>query len=461
MIQFFNTATKKKEEFHPLDPAHIRLYACGPTVYDYIHLGNARPLIIFDVLYRLLKHHYPRVTYIRNITDIDDKINQRATERHISITELTEKMITQFHDDCRALYCLKPDIEPKVTDHIDPICAMITRLIDNGHAYALTQGDGKGHVLFDIDTQSDYGCFSGRDNAQSRDAGARIAPLPYKKNPGDFVLWKPSSGADPGWDSPWGYGRPGWHIECSAMSTHYLGKNFDIHCGGQDLIFPHHQNEIAQSTGAYPKSIFARYWLHNGYITCNGEKMSKSLGNFHTVYDLLKNHHGETLRLMLLQTHYRHPFDFSKHKLDAAAGWLKRFYQIHQEIQDMLGNAQDPHEEEKNTSNAIEDAVKDDLNTPKALASLSAMIEAWRKEKQPALRKNIARQWKSGVRLLGLGERKQTKNVSEIEMLIAARDQARATKNFSKADHIRVALSELGVIVEDGPEGTIWKRQIY
>ncbi|HET9018309.1 MAG TPA: cysteine--tRNA ligase, partial [Acetobacteraceae bacterium] len=319
-LRLHNSLTRRRETFVPLDPAHVRLYVCGPTVYDLAHLGNARPVVVFDVLVRLLRRLYPRVTYVRNITDVDDKINARAAESGEPIAAITARTTADFHADMTALGALPPDVEPRATGHIAEMIQLIERLIAGGHAYV-----AEGHVLFAVASFPEYGRLSGR-SPEELIAGARVDVAPYKRDPGDFVLWKPSSPDLPGWDSPWGRGRPGWHIECSAMSWRYLGENFDIHGGGQDLLFPHHENELAQSCCAFPGSRFARYWMHNGMLLIGGEKMSKSLGNFLTVRDALAKAPGEAVRLALLRAHYRSTLDFSDELLGETRKDLDRWY---------------------------------------------------------------------------------------------------------------------------------------
>ena len=443
-IRIHNTATRQKEEFRPLDATGkgIGMYVCGPTVYDRIHIGNARPLVVFDVLARLLRHEYGgKVTYVRNITDVDDKINNRAAERGISIRALTDATIETFHQDAAALGCLPPDVEPRATDHIAEMIDIIGKLIENGHAY-----EKDGHVLFDVPSWPDYGKFSGRDRDEQI-AGARVEVAPYKRDPADFVLWKPSTGNEPGWESPWGFGRPGWHIECSAMSSKYLGDTFDIHGGGQDLIFPHHQNEVAQSCCGHPGSDFARYWMHNGYLLSEGEKMSKSLGNFYTVAELLEEFPGEALRLVLLKTHYRQPLDFSKEKCREAKTELDGFYRI------LQGNA----EEAGAVPASVIEALSDDLNTPAALSALHGL-----RNDIPALR--------AAAGILGLlgqdadswfkgGASSDGPTAEEIEALIAERVAAKKDRNFARADEIRDGLKAEGVVLEDKPGGaTEWRR---
>ena len=319
-LVIYNTLSREKEPFVPLDAGHVRLYVCGPTVYDYVHIGNARPVVVFDTLYRLLKRSYPRVTYVRNITDIDDRIIVRAADNGESIEALTDRTAHAYQGDMRRLGALAPDVEPRATQYVAEMIGMIQRLIDNGHAYA-----ADGHVLFSVPSMDDYGRLSRR----SRDeliAGARVEVAPYKKDPADFVLWKPSTDAQPGWTSPWSRGRPGWHIECSAMSAKHLGETFDIHAGGLDLIFPHHENEIAQSRSAFGHAMMAKYWMHNGFLNISGEKMSKSLGNFFTVHELLDQYPGEAIRLLLLSAQYRQPLDFTHEGLTQAKATLDRWY---------------------------------------------------------------------------------------------------------------------------------------
>ena len=441
-IRIHNTATRRKVDFQPLDPqgVGVGMYVCGPTVYDLIHIGNARPLVVFDVMARLLRKTYGNVTYVRNITDVDDKINNRAAERGISIRELTDSTIEQFHLDAAALGCLPPDVEPRATDHIPEMLAIIGRLVENGHAYAKD-----GHVLFDVPSWPDYGKFSGRDRDEQI-AGARVEVAPYKKDPADFVLWKPSSGEEPGWDSPWGYGRPGWHIECSAMSSKYLGETFDIHGGGVDLVFPHHQNEVAQSCCGNEGSDYARYWMHNGYLMSEGEKMSKSLGNFYTVRELLDEFPGEALRLVLLKTHYRQPLDFSKAKVREAKAELDGFYRA------VSGaSAVEPAPE-------VVAALSDDLNTPGALSVLHTLGNDPDLLRASAGMLGLLQQdpdaWFKGDAAAG------GLSGDEIETLIAERADAKKAKDFARADGIRDDLKAQGVVLEDKPGGvTEWRRE--
>jgi cysteinyl-tRNA synthetase len=438
-----NSLTRRREAFAPLDPAHVRLYVCGPTVYDLAHLGNARPVVVFDVLVRLLRRLYPRVTYVRNITDVDDKINARAAETGEPIAAVTARTTAGFHADMAALGALPPDEEPRATGHIAEMIALIERLIAGGHAYA-----AEGHVLFAVASFPDYGRLSGRSPAELL-AGARVDVAPYKRDPGDFVLWKPSAPDLPGWDSPWGRGRPGWHIECSAMSWRYLGTDFDIHGGGQDLLFPHHENERAQSCCAFPGSGFARVWLHNGMLLLGGEKMSKSLGNFLTVRDLLARAPGEAVRLALLRTHYRATLDFSDALLADARRDLDRWYRA---LAHTPAASAAPAE-------AVTAALCDDLNTPLAIAELHRLADAARAGDAAA-----AASLRGAGALLGvLGADPAAwfhggADDAAVEAAIAARLAARKSRDFARADAIRAELAALGVVLEDGRDGTTWRR---
>ena len=457
-LQLYNSLGRSKNEFVPLNPNEVKLYVCGPTVYSDIHIGNARPIIVFDVLYRLLKFSYPRVTYVRNITDVDDKILARANELGESINALTARTIKQFHQDIAQLGTIKPDYEPRATDHISQMVGMIQRLIDGGFGYIAEK-----HVLFHVPSAPSYGILSGR----SRDemvAGARVEPAPYKKDPGDFVLWKPSEEGEIGWESPWGRGRPGWHIECSAMSIEYLGTDFDIHGGGEDLIFPHHENEIVQSCCAYPDTSFARVWLHNGYLQSEGTKMSKSLNNFYTVKELLgdgerqRMWRGESIRLMMLSTQYRQSLDFRVEGIENSKNKLDRWYRA-----SGLGGPSDV-----GPSHEFLEALSDDLNTPLAISVLDSMcgkILAGEKEQGRYVEEFIA-----GARMLGLlryepkvwfqgsSVENEAQEKAEIETLIEQRALAKKEKDFERADNIRKILTEQGVILEDKPDGqTIWR----
>ena len=457
-LRVHNTIAREKQNFEPIDPSHVRMYVCGPTVYDNIHIGNARPLVVFDVLYRLLKRLYPKVTYARNITDVEDKINVRAKELGVDIRTLTEETADRFHADAAALGVLKPDVEPRATDHIPEMIALMERLITSGNAY-----EAEGHVLFNVPSMPDYGGLS-RHSREALIDGARVEIAPYKRDPADFVLWKPSDDETPGWDSPWGRGRPGWHIECSAMSQKHLGTDFDIHGGGQDLIFPHHENEIAQSRCGNPGSHFAKYWMHNGYLQSEGEKMSKSLGNFYTVNELLEEFPGEALRLVLLQTHYRAPLDFTKDGIRQAKATLDRMYSALRNSPATGSNGNVPID--------IQNALEDDLNTPLALAKLHETITTLNAATDKTVKAQIKRDVVTAGELLGLLQQDPEKwfrwqsavsesvlDDAEIEALIARRAEARKAKDFAESDRIRDQFLEAGIILEDKAEGTLWRRQ--
>ena len=456
-LQIHNTLTRRKEAFAPLDPENVRLYVCGPTVYDFAHIGNARPVVVFDVLFRLLRQLYgaERVTYARNITDVEDKIIKAAQENDESIDALTARTTEAYHRDMAALGALPPSVEPRATAHVPQMIAMIETLIAKGHAYA-----AEGHVLFNVPSMADYGRLSGRDREEMV-AGARVEVAPYKKDPADFVLWKPSTPEQPGWDSPWSRGRPGWHIECSAMSEAHLGRVFDIHGGGQDLIFPHHENEIAQSRCAHGTALMARYWMHNGYVVVGGKKMSKSLGNFFTVRELLEEGFaGEAIRLTLLSGHYRQPLDVTREKIAEAKAQLDRLYgALRHGGEAEAGPAAAPE--------ALLAALADDLNTPQALAELHEIAGALNKANDPQEAARLKGRLLAAGVLLGLLEADPETwfqgeggalSAEEIEARIKARRQARKAKDFAEADRIRDDLAAQGVLLEDGPEGTTWKR---
>jgi cysteinyl-tRNA synthetase len=440
-LVIYNTLSRNKEPFVPLDPGHVRLYVCGPTVYDYVHIGNARPVVAFDVLYRLLKRRYPKVTYVRNITDIDDRIIVRAADNREPIEALTQRTGHAYQSDMRRLGALAPDHEPRATQYVAEMVALIQKLVDRGHAYA-----AEGHVLFSVPSMPDYGRLSRRTRDELI-AGARVEVAPYKKDPADFVLWKPSTEAQPGWPSPWGRGRPGWHIECSAMSGTLLGETFDIHAGGLDLIFPHHENEIAQSRSAFGHAVMAKYWMHNGFLNISGEKMSKSLGNFFTVHELLDQYPGEVIRLLLLSAHYRQPLDFTHEGLVQAKATLDRWYGALRGKAVQVANA---------VPSSVEEALADDLNTPLAISAIHQLGDP------PAL--------KAGADALGLLQEDAEAwfrwtpagsagpSDAEIEAAIAARQAARKARDFKESDRIRDDLKAKGVILEDGPKGTTWKR---
>ncbi|HEX3861671.1 MAG TPA: cysteine--tRNA ligase [Stellaceae bacterium] len=451
-LSLYNSLTRRKEVFEPIDPHNVRMYVCGPTVYDLAHIGNARAVVVFDQLYRVLRHAYGEnhVRYVRNITDIDDKIIDAARANGEPIEALTERTGRQFHADMAALNTLPPDVEPRATGHINEMLAMIERLIAGGHAYA-----ADGHVLFAVASWEGYGKLS-RRSRQEMVAGARVEVAPYKRDPGDFVLWKPSSADQPGWDSPWGRGRPGWHIECSAMSEAHLGESFDIHGGGLDLIFPHHENELAQSESAHGGRKFVNFWVHNGFLSVDSTKMSKSLGNFVTAHDMLQDWPGEVIRLALLSTHYRDPLDWTDERLRQARQTLDRWYRAL--LEDPADTGIVP--------GSVLDALADDLNTPLAVAHLHDIASTIYRT-QDAIEKNaLQEQLKAAGKLVGLlrwrpidwlqGIDRQT---ADAEQRIAARAQARRERRFADADRIRAELLADGVVLEDKPDGTtIWRK---
>ncbi|HWG78940.1 MAG TPA: cysteine--tRNA ligase [Stellaceae bacterium] len=449
-----NTLTRRKEAFEPLDPKNVRMYVCGPTVYDFAHIGNARPVIVFDVLYRLLRHIYgvPHVRYVRNITDVDDKINAAAKANGESIRSVTERTAKAFHEDVAALGALPPDIEPRATEHVAQMIAMTERLIASGHAYA-----ADGHVLFSVASMPDYGRLSGRTRDEMI-AGARVEVAPYKRDPADFVLWKPSPDDLPGWPSPWGRGRPGWHIECSAMSEAHLGETFDIHGGGLDIIFPHHENEVAQSVSAHNGKPFARYWVHNAMLLVGGEKMSKSLGNFRTIRDVLAQAPGEVARYAMLMTHYRDPLDWTDERLGQARAALTRFYLALIAIDIETQNADVP--------SSVVDALQDDLNTPNALKALHELLHEFNLEGNIDKKAQLKEELLKGGAMLGLLQQDPQNwlkaghehDAAYIESLIAERNAARKARNFAEADRIRNALAIRGILLEDGAGGTTWRR---
>ncbi len=446
MLHLFNTLTKKDEPFSPINADNIGMYVCGPTVYDLAHLGNARPVVVFDVLFRLLRSQYPQVTYVRNITDVDDKINAAALASGQNIREITTRTTKAYHEDMRALNALPPTHEPRATDHITDMISMIESLIAQDFAYVK-----EGHVLFRVQKYIKYGHLSRRQQDELI-AGARIEVAPYKEYAGDFVLWKPSSPELPGWESPWGRGRPGWHIECSAMSQVFLGKTFDIHGGGIDLVFPHHENEIAQSCCAHQTERMANIWMHNGHLLVNGEKMSKSLGNFFTVRDVLKDYDGEVIRLAFLSTHYRQPLDWTDETPKAAKATLDRFYK-----------AIEYATSEGSVSISMLEALDDDLNTPLAISCLHDLANTVFKA-NGGEQIEAANVLKASAQFLGIlmhdpKEWFQGKADNQgIEELITARNEAKQAKNFAEADRIRAQLTEQGIVLEDGPNGTIWRK---
>ncbi|MFV1851033.1 MAG: cysteine--tRNA ligase [Thalassospira sp.] len=453
-LRIFDTLTREKQVFEPIDPDHVRLYVCGPTVYDYAHVGNARPVVVFDTLVRVLRHIYPKVTYVRNVTDVDDKINARAKESGEPISEITKRTHQAYLDDMGALNAAKPDIEPRATEHIAEMIAMCESLIEQGFAYA-----AEGHVLFSVEKFDEYGKLSRRDRKEMI-AGARVEVAPYKKDPADFVLWKPSSDDIPGWESPWGRGRPGWHIECSAMSTRYLGENFDIHGGGSDLVFPHHENELAQSCCANKGSSYAKYWMHNGHLMVEGEKMSKSLGNFVTVHQLLENWPGEAIRLAMMGTHYHQPINWTEDNLRQAKEALDRFYTA-------LRQSSDVTPENMPVPRAVLEALCDDLNTPLAISEFHNLVTRFNKAETKFERAEAKGEILAAAKLLGILEgdpeawftgSADADEAAEIEGLIAQRADAKKNKDFATADKIRDDLLARGIILEDFKEGTSWKR---
>ncbi len=463
MLKIHNSLTRRLEPFRPIDPENVRMYVCGMTVYDMCHIGHARVLVVFDVVFRHLRHHYgaDHVTYVRNITDIDDKIIQRANEQHVDIDTLTGRFIDEMHKDAEALNVLPPTFEPRATRHMADIIEMIQALIDKGYAYRAENGD----VYYDVSRFEHYGQLSGK-NPEDLRAGARVAVDEAKDDPLDFVLWKAAKPGEPSWDSPWGPGRPGWHIECSAMSTHCLGHHFDIHGGGLDLQFPHHENEIAQSEAATGEH-FVNVWMHVGFVRVDEEKMSKSLGNFFTIREVTARYQPEVLRYFLLTSHYRSPLNYSDVQLENAKGALTSLYTALRGIEPAAdADLADP------LARRFLDALDDDFNTPEALAVLHELAHEINRlrETQPAEAAARAALLHKLADLLGLlfqdpdaflrgGPAEGGLSDTEIEELIAKRNEARKNRDFAEADRIRDALREQGVILEDGPGGTTWRRE--
>jgi cysteinyl-tRNA synthetase len=440
-LRLYDTLTREKRPFQPLDANNVRMYVCGPTVYDFAHIGNARPIIVFDILFRLLRHLYgpEHVTYVRNVTDVDDKINARAAERGISIRDLTEQTYQDFKQDVSALGCLPPTVEPRATEHIDEMKLLIERLVAEGHAYVAEE-----HVLFNVSSMPDYGRLSKRP-LDEMIAGARIEVAPYKRDPMDFILWKPG---EPAWPSPSGIttpGRPGWHIECSAMSWKHLGEMFDIHGGGIDLVFPHHENEIAQSRCAFHTSIMAQAWMHNGFLQVEGEKMAKSAENFVTIREVLTDWPGDVARLAMLSSHYRQPINWTLKGLEEAEKALASFF-----------DAASTEAEPRPASGVLE-ALADDLNTPKAIAEMHSLKNAsGRKALAGTLaflgfRADELKTWRAKH------APEPALPPEEIEDRIAARNAARKEKNFAESDRIRYELAAMGVVLKDSKEGTTWE----
>ena len=459
-LHIHNTLTRAKQKFTPIDPERITMYVCGPTVYNYVHIGNARPAVVFDVMYRLLKKQYPRVVYARNITDIDDKIMNAAIDEGTSIENITKRYTEAYHKDMQALGILEPTIEPFATGHIQPMIEMIEALIEKDHAY-----EAEGNVLFNVPSMPEYGKLSGR-KLDDMLAGARVEVADYKKDASDFILWKPSDANQPGWDSPWGRGRPGWHLECSAMINTHLGKVIDIHGGGQDLIFPHHENEIAQSRCAHDTEGYVNYWMHNGYLTIDGEKMSKSLGNFLTIHEALKHAPGDSLRYALLSAQYRQPLDWSEETLNQSKASIDRLYNA---LRKVTGIQTVPENAEP--SSDVMNALNDDLNTPVALAALHELATELNKTNDTGMQARLKAQLLAGGEMMGLLQQgpeewfrwqpAESTGLTDaaIDALIEERRAARAAKNFQRADEVRDELDTAGIELEDSAEGTQWRRK--
>ena len=459
IFKIHNTLGNKLEEFNPIDPNHVRIYACGPTVYNYAHIGNARMAVVNDMLVNFLRTIYSKVTYVSNITDIDDKIIAAAEEEKIPIEELTTKFSKIYNQDMAVLGVQLPDIQPKATDHIPEMIQLIETLIQNNFAY-----EKEGHVLFHVPTFKNYGSLSGR-NRDEQIIGSRVEVAPYKKDPTDFILWKPSPSPKPGWKSPWGFGRPGWHLECSAMSEKTLGLPFDIHSGGVDLVFPHHENEIAQTCAAHNSlddlRAFAKYWFHNGFVNVKGEKMSKSIGNIRLVHELIKEYKGEVLRLTLLSSHYRQPLNWTREIIKQNSSMLDRLYRMLKDLEHI-----DAYKDQHKIQENIIDGLYDDLNTPKVIAELNILSNQINKaddKTKGKIKYNLLEIGKifgilqdSPVTWLGYGK---SENLDEgtIERLIKERNEARRNKNFDLADSIRHQLKEKGIEIEDTSDGTVWR----
>jgi len=451
-FQLFNTLSGNKERLEAIDPKHLKIYACGPTVYNYAHIGNARMAVVFDTLVRTLRVIYPKVTYVSNITDIDDKIIEAAKEQNVEITSITEKYTKIYNDDMLKLNVLAPDIQPKATEYIPEMIELIVELIEKDFAY-----EKEGHVLFHVPTYQNYGKLSKR-NRDEQIAGSRVEVAPFKKDPADFVLWKPSTDEQPGWESPWGVGRPGWHTECSAMSKKTLGLPFDIHGGGRDLIFPHHENEIAQSccTSANidePDS-YAKYWMHNGFVTINGEKMAKSLGNIILVKDLAENYHGEVIRLALLSSHYRQGLDWNEKVIHQANKLINKLYEIKDDLDDVTIS-----DKNENNLDAIS-ILMDDLNTPGLITELNNIVKEYNSSDSEKV--NIKSRLSLISSVLGILEDETFYEISEefknkINDMVLKRSEAKNNKDFKTADAIRDQLIELGVEINDSSDGTEWK----
>jgi cysteinyl-tRNA synthetase len=457
-LVLYNSLTHSKQPFTPIDSRNVRMYVCGPTVYDYAHIGNARAVVVFDLLYRVLRHEYgaDHVTYVRNITDVEDKIIDAARANGESIEALTGRTEEIFQADMDALGNLRPDVQPRATEHIPQMIAMIEKLIAGGHAYA-----AQGHALFRVASFKEYGKLSRRSRKEMI-AGARVEVAPYKEDPGDFVLWKPSTPDQPGWDSPWGRGRPGWHIECSAMSEAHLGTHFDIHGGGVDLVFPHHENEIAQSQCAHDGEPFVNFWVHNGFLSVDSTKMSKSLGNFVTAHDVLKEWPGEVVRLALLSTHYRDPLDWTDQRLEEAKHALNRLYRA----LTLPIPAPPDHEEARKRAAEVIEPLTDDLNSPLAITRLRALAAPMNRYGQfgsedNATKQKALRMAGSVLGLLGSDADQWFRGSAQdanIDERVEARTEARKERRFADADRIRDELAAEGILLEDGPGGTTWRR---
>jgi len=456
-LLLYNTLKREKQIFVPQDSERVTLYVCGPTVYSYAHIGNARPAVIFDLLYRILSIRYPLVVYARNITDVDDKINAAAAEQNVPIEVISRHYTEIYHQDMAALGVGTPTIEPRATAHIPQMIRMVQRLIDSGHAYV-----ADGHVLFSVESFPEYGALSGRD-VTDMIAGARVEVVDFKRHPGDFVLWKPSVDPQPGWDSPWGWGRPGWHLECSVMSEFHLGESIDIHGGGQDLVFPHHENEIAQSVCAHGGKIFAHYWMHNGFVTISRAKMSKSLGNTLVVHELLKQNAGEVLRYLLLSAHYRQPLDWSEEALARARRTVDRIYGVIRDASAKFG----PLKAAATVSEKFMATLLDDLNTPDALAELNSEAKKLANASDAETARDSAGKLLAAGALIGLFQQDpaewlagDTQGLDDalIETLIEERNAARKARNFTRADEIRSQLQAMDITLEDVADGTRWRR---
>ena len=449
-LRLFNSLTRKKEEFKPLDPGHVRVYACGPTVYNYAHIGNARMAVVFDLLANVLRTQYPKVTYVSNITDVDDKIIAASRETGEGIDVITRKFEAIYNEDMAALGVRQPDVQPRATEHIGEMIALIQKLMDAGHAY-----EKEKHVMFNVPSFPAYGGLSGRSRDEQI-AGARVEVAPYKKDPADFILWKPSNADEPGWDSPWGRGRPGWHIECSAMAEKHLGLPFDIHGGGADLKFPHHENEIAQSCCAHGEmedlSAFAKYWVHNGFVTVDDEKMSKSIGNIRLVHDLISQYPGPVLRLALLSAQYSQPLDWTRQKLEEA----QKLYDRILRARELLNEVDQNQQRVIRNDHDILHALYDDLNSPLAIARLNAILTSIfsKSEIKDDVRPSLKYSLNKALEVLGVEiSDQQQKNSPELEKLLIERTEAKKAKNFKRADEIRDEVKALGFTIEDTAEG--------